>query len=91
MPRTRSIIKQEINGYVEDIYNDILPHVGNEIEAMALARLIGESTKDYTLELIWDVMEKAEMDIARELGRQQVRGRYNTLIIIKKIFRYWRR
>ena len=91
MARTRSIIKQEINGYVEDIYNDILEHVDDELEAMSLARTIGESTKDYTLDLIWDVLEKAEIELVREMGRRRIRGRSETVVIIRKIFRYWQR
>lgn len=86
MARTRSIIKQEINGYVEDIYNDILDHVDDELEAMALARTIGESTKDYTLDLIWEVLEKTEIELVKEVGNEE-----ETLTIIKKIFRYWQR
>lgn len=91
MARTRSIIKQEINGYVEDIYNDVLDYVEDEKEAMALARRIAEGMKDYTLEVVWEVSENMEMEIIKEVCHGKDIDRETVLTIVKRVFRYWQR
>lgn len=84
MARTKTIIKQEINGITEDIYNIILDVSDDDLAAMSAARDIAEEMKDFVFDVLWDVLQAIEEDMEKS-STPQVASEY------RKIIRYWRR
>lgn len=84
MARTKTIINQEINGLVEDIFNAVLEVTDDELAAMSVSRDIAEEFKEFLFGVVWDVLEKIESDMEKNSDD-------HATMEYRKVVRYWKR